>query len=82
MAPELTPVPVPSTAVKLPAVTSSVAPRAVTIAPITGLSTTVLLTTPPMAMLAWVLDPGTPLVQLLVVDQSRCCRPSIHPKSG
>lgn len=70
MAPELMPVPVPSVAVKLPAVISSVAPREVTIDPMTGLSATVLLTAPPVAVLAWVLEPGMPLVQLLVVDQS------------
>jgi hypothetical protein len=70
MAPELTPVPVPSAAVKVPAVTSSAAPCEVTIAPMVGLSTAVLLTTPPAPIIAWVLEPGTPLVQLLVVDQT------------
>ena len=44
MAPELTPVPVPSAAVKVPAVMSSAAPCEVTIAPMVGLSAAVLLT--------------------------------------
>ena len=70
MAPELTPVPVPSAAVKVPAVTSSAAPCEVTIAPMVGLSAAVLLTTPPAPIIAWVLEPGMPLVQLLVVDQT------------
>ena len=70
MAPKLTPVPVPSAAVKVPAVTSSAAPCEVTIAPMVGSSEAVLLTTPPAPTVAWVLEPGMPLVQLLVVDQT------------
>ena len=62
--------PVPSVAVKVPPVTSSVAPLAVAMLPTVGLSETVLLTTPPLRMVACVVGPGLPLVQSLVVDQS------------
>jgi hypothetical protein len=69
MAPALTPMPVPSVAVKVPPVTSSVAPLDVAMLPTVGLSEAVLLTTPPLRMVACVVGPGLPLVQLLVVDQ-------------
>jgi len=47
MAPALTPMPVPSVAVKVPPVTSSVAPLEVAMLPTVGLSAAVLLTIPP-----------------------------------